>query len=140
MAWDETTDGSAATGEAAVLALKSATTPEQMAALAAEAARLQQASHPGVVAFVEHRVYDDRAELRTRFAGEALGCWRGTPSGAAGLVAAVAATVADLHELGIVHGRLDLSHVLLDVDGRPRVCGWSPPADEVSAADRKSVV
>ncbi|MGH9213896.1 MAG: hypothetical protein ACRD2C_24975 [Acidimicrobiales bacterium] len=121
--------------DAEVVAVKAATTPDQVAALAREATRLQQAGHPGVVAFLEHRVTDDRAELHTRYAGEPLGCWRGTPTAAAGLVAAVAATVADLHELGVVHGRIDLSHILLDADGRPRLCGWSSADDSAPPVD-----
>jgi hypothetical protein len=131
-------------GDGGVVAVKTATTPDQVADLALEASRLQQASHPGVVGFIEHRVRGDRAELRTHFAGEPLGRWRGTPAQAAGIVAAVAATMADLHELGVVHGRIDPSHVLLDADGRPRLCGWSSsstvqdasPPDDVAALGR----
>jgi eukaryotic-like serine/threonine-protein kinase len=126
-----------ANGEDAV-AVKAATTPGEIAALAHEAERLALASHPGVVALVEHRETDDGAELITRFAGEPLDRWRGTLVRLAGLGAAIAATLADLHEMGIVHGRLDATHVLLAGDGRPRLCGLShageaKPADDVAA-------
>lgn len=52
-----------------LLAVKTATTPQEQDDLAHEAARLRQAAHPGVVSLVEHRITNDRAELRTVFAG-----------------------------------------------------------------------
>jgi hypothetical protein len=57
----------------------------------------------------------------------------------AALVAALATALADLHELGIVHGHVDASHVLVGVAGRPVLCGFGdgdPPArphDDVAA-------
>ena len=128
--------------ESGLVAIKAASTPEQIADLAVEAARLRQARHPGVVALVDHRVGDERAELHLAFAGEPLDGWRGTVPQAAGLVAAIAATVADLHDVDIVHGRIDQSHVLISSDGRPRLCGFAPlaspasPAEDVAALGR----
>ena len=40
-------------------------------------------------------------------------------------VAKLASTVADLHQLGLVHGRIDPSHVLLGPAGRPVLCGFT---------------
>jgi hypothetical protein len=76
--------------------------------------------------------------LRTRYAGEPVSRWRGTIGDVAGLGAAVAATLADLHALGVVHGRLDADHILIGDDGRPRLCGLShpggaAPSDDVTA-------
>ena len=64
----------------------------------------------------------------------------------AATVAALSETVADLHELGLVHGNLRSEHVLLATDGRPVLCGFggatlaahrspgsSAPADDVQA-------
>ena len=53
----------------------------------------------------------------------------------AGLGAAVATTLADLHGVGIVHGRIDASHVLVGDDGRPRLCGFSHPGGAEPADD-----
>src|SRR5690606_23198934 len=52
---------------------------------------------------------DETVELRTLYAGEPVASWTGTAGAVAGLVAAVATTLNDLHEVGIVHGRLDRS-------------------------------
>src|SRR6266508_506554 len=123
-------------GKAGMVAVKAATTPQEQSDLTVEADRLRQAAHPGVVTLVEHRVTSDRAEIHTLFAGDPIEHWRGTVPRAAGLVAAVAATLADLHDLGLVHGRLDETHILLAADGRPRLCGMSqPPADSAPSDD-----
>jgi hypothetical protein len=73
--------------------------------------------------------------LRTRYAGEPVSRWAGTVNGIAGLGAAVAGTLADLHALGIVHGRIDSGHILIGDDGRPRLCGLSHPGDAAPADD-----
>ena len=46
------------------------------------------------------------------------------PGGLAGLVASLATTVADLHDLGIVHGRLSADHVSSTPANRPVLCGF----------------
>ena len=62
----------------------------------------------------------------------------------AGLAAAVATTLADLHDAGIVHGSIEPSHVLLGTAG-PVLCGFGgagppapgrQPADDVEALAR----
>lgn len=139
----EVEQGRAPNGDdATAIAVKSATTGHEIAGLAEEAERLQQARHPGVVGFVDYRVVGDRAELHTGYAGESLERWSGTLAQIAGVAAAVATTLAELHEMGIVHGRVDRSHVLIGPDGRPKLCGFSPhegavePADDVAAVGR----
>jgi hypothetical protein len=74
-------------------------------------------------------------ELRTVYAGDPLARWTGSIEGIAGVGAAVASTLADLHELGVVHGRIDDGHILVGDDGRPRLCGLSGPGDATAADD-----
>lgn len=94
------------------------------ATLEREADRLARARHPGVVEVLAR--HDD--ELTLAWAGaETLATARPSVTAAAGLLAAVASTVADLHGLGVVHGRLDPSHVVLDAAGHPRLCGLRGP-------------
>ena len=130
-----------ALGDDGPVAVKTATTDEDIERLRAEAALLHHAAHPGLVALVGIDEDADGAHMRTRYAGEPIDRWRGTVAQAAGLAAAVAATVGDLHEAGIVHGRLDETHVLVGSDGRPRLCGLAGlpgagPADDVLALGR----
>ncbi len=108
-----------------------------------EGERLRQASHPGVVQVVRSAPHGDGWELRTGHAGRALAAIvPGTVAAAAGVAAAVASTLADLHALGIVHGRLDASHVLIGDQGRPVLCGFGDgtgdarPEDDVAAVGR----
>jgi hypothetical protein len=141
------------------IAVKTATGAEDVARLRLEAERLQRAAHPGLVAVVGRAtqgVDEARAdrgaeagtddgvdagasvEIRTRFAGDPLTHWSGSVAAVAGLGAAVASTLADLHDIGLVHGRLDATHILVGDDGRPRLCGVSHPGgaappDDVAA-------
>jgi hypothetical protein len=129
-------------GDEGPMVLKTATTVEGAERLRREADRLERAAHPGVVALVERRD-DPEPSLVLAWAGaRTLETARPPTATAAALLASVAATVADLHGLGIVHGRLDPSHVVLGRDGRPRICGLAGPepgdhepgpADDVAA-------
>lgn len=92
-----------------------------------EVAVLDGLDHPGVVRLVglveDHGV----AEVRTHWVGSRSAADLPPPlpaARAAGLVLAVAATIGDLHRLGVVHRNLDPSHVLLDPYGRPVLCGF----------------
>jgi hypothetical protein len=147
--------------------VKTATGADDVARLRLEAERLERAAHPGLVAVVgpatgevvdgargdrgadrgaEHGADDGveaRAgiELHTRFAGDPVSHWSGSVGAVAGLGAALAATLADLHDIGVVHGRLDATHILVGDDGRPRLCGLSHPGvsaphDDVAALGR----
>ena len=108
-----------------------------------EGERLRRASHPGVVQVLRSAPAGDGWELRTAHAGRPLSILdaRTVPQVAA-VVAAVASTLADLHALGIVHGRLDASHVLVGEQGRPVLCGFGDgaadarPEDDVAAVGR----
>jgi hypothetical protein len=145
------------------VAVKTATGADDVARLRLEAERLERAAHPGLVAVVGpasgegvDRARLDRGtedgsddgvegrasvEIRTRFAGDPVSHWSGSVGAVAGLGAAVAATLADLHDIGVVHGRLDVTHILVGDDGRPRLCGLSHPGgaaphDDVAALGR----
>jgi hypothetical protein len=112
-------------------------TPAAVDRLRLEIERLRQAAHPGVVAVVAV-AGPPVCELRTRYSGEPVGLWAGTLQSVAGLGAAVATTLADLHGVGVIHGRIDATHILVGEDGRPRLCGFShpgrtAPADDVAA-------
>ncbi len=106
------------------VAVKRANGPEEAARLRREADLLEVAAHPGLVELVA--LEDGPATtLRT--------LWVGGPSLAgvrpldvdevAGVVAATASTLADLHAVGLVHGAVGPAHVVLDEDGRPVLCG-----------------
>lgn len=105
-----------------------------------EGERLLRASHPGVVEVLRSAPAGEGWELRTAHAGRPLSTLdRPTVPQVAAIVAAVASTVADLHHLGIVHGRLEASRVLLGDHGRPVLCGFGSgieaarPEDDVAA-------
>lgn len=121
---------------------KVATGPGGATTLAREAARLERARHPGVVEVL--RADDGRLELAW-VGSHTLETTTLSVPAAAGVLAAVAVTVADLHGLGVVHGRLDPSHVILAGDGRPVLCGLRGadpgepepgPAEDVAAVGR----
>lgn len=115
--------GVAVDGDRAVVVKRS--TASNADRLRLEGERLQRASHPGVVQVVSSARVGDGWELRTAHAGRPLSILeRPTVPQVAAVVAAVASTLADLHRLGLVHGRLDASHVLLGDQGRPVLCGF----------------
>lgn len=91
----------------------------------AEAAALRRAHHPGVVELVD--VTD--GVLRTRWIeGRPLAAIDALPpEEIAGLAAAVATTLADLHQREVHHGGLDASHVLVTTDGQPVLCSFGRP-------------
>lgn len=95
--------------------------------LAREAGVLAAAAHPGVVRFIEARgghppdelVLEDIRGVELTTVRRPLE-W----SEIAGLGAAIATTLADLHDVGIVHGSVGAEHVFLDDAGRPVLCGF----------------
>lgn len=101
--------------------------------LRVEGAALAAARHPGVVALADGGpIVDDdgTVSLSTHFAGSRTLATVGPlePSTAAALIASLAATVADLHDLGVVHRRLTPDHVVIATDGRPVLCGLADAA------------
>lgn len=100
--------------------VRTATTEGARRLLAQEAERLDQARHPGIVELVEATP----DQLTIAWAGaQTLELLTAPIPVLCGVVTSVASTVADLHEIGIIHGRLDASHVVIDAHGRPRLCG-----------------
>lgn len=106
--------------------------------LRAAGERLLAAAHPGVIEVLSSSGSGDWWELRLVHGGrplDTLGPMR--PEQVAAIAAAAAATLADLHACGIVHGRIDPSHVLLGSHGGPVLCGFGDgsPAGATTADD-----
>jgi hypothetical protein len=94
-------------------------------ALRREAAVLAVARHPGVVEVASEA--DGRLVLRW-VGGRTLADLQPPVERAAALAASLAATVTDLHSLGVRHGRITPSRVVLDAGGRPVLCGFAGAA------------
>ena len=99
------------------------------ARLTREATMLAMARHPGVVEMAEQVDPDEHpehVELRTIFAGaRTLAAPDLDSLIVARALAATAGTVADLHALGLVHGRIDPGHIVLTGSGRAVLCGFA---------------
>lgn len=105
--------------------VKVATEPDRRARLRLEAMLLRQAAHPGVVSLVRLVDDADRTELHLRDTGGRtleLG-WPSRAGDALALLSQLAATLADLHRVDVVHGRVTTEHVLVTDDQRPVLCG-----------------
>lgn len=112
-----------------LVVVKEARTDGDVARLTREAANLARAQHPGVV---ELLAVEDR-RLVLRHGGTPISRLGPFPADhAAGIVGAVADIVHAVHRAGIAHRDLDADHVLLDADGRPKLCGFgqAAPADD----------
>ncbi len=120
-----------------LIAVKRATA-ESRARRLREAHLLARLDHPGVVQFVD-LIDGESTELHMSYAGS--DSWeRQPPTSEAGIIeglAAVASTVADLHDLGTAHRALIPEHVLVTADRRPVLCGLADAdtADPVTCAD-----
>ena len=93
---------------------------------------LRSLAHPGVVRLVDVVGGDPPCALRLRQipGGDLSQLGAQPPEVVAGLGAAIATTVADLHDLGVQHGGVEASHVLLDGEGRPILsASVAPEAD-----------
>jgi hypothetical protein len=103
---------------------KVASTPEEAARLENEAALLEAARHPGVVALVGLEGHGVGSVMLTAHVdGATLGAVGRLPlEEAAGVLAALASTLADLHDLGLVHGAMCPEHVLIGPTGGPVLC------------------
>jgi hypothetical protein len=130
-------------GDEGTVVVKRASGDDGVEALRREGERLRRAAHPGVVPVVRSGPTADGWELVLSHGGRPLStCAPLAPAAAGGVAASVASTLADLHDLGIVHGRLDATHVLLGDQGRPVLCGFGDGAtaagrpDDVAALGR----
>lgn len=97
---------------------------DEAARLSREAASLDAGRHPGVVDLVGVDGHGVGAVLLTAHVdGATLSAVGLLPlEEGAGVLAAVATTLADLHELGLVHGAVCPEHVILGPGGRPVLC------------------
>jgi hypothetical protein len=100
-------------------------TAEEAARLMREADLLEAARHPGVADLVGVDGTGVGSMLLTAHVeGPTLAAVGPLPlEEAAGLLAALASTLADLHELGLVHGAVCPEHVIIGPGGRPVLCG-----------------
>lgn len=116
--------------EKGVVLVKHADQPDA-ATLASEGRRLMEAAHPGVARVVESGPTRDGWELRLAHEGVPVSSLRSlSPSLVATIVSQAATTLADLHDRGIVHGRLDASSILWTPSGCAMVCEFgTPPGD-----------
>lgn len=106
--------------------VKEASTDDDRARLADEAAILRRAAHPGVVEVVAAT----DSVLRLRHCGSPLARLGPiAPDHAAALVRAVAEIVDVLHRQGIVHRRIDADHVVVSERGRPHLIGFGEAGD-----------
>ena len=98
---------------------------EEAARLEREADLLDAARHPGVVDLVGVDGTGVGSLLLTAHVeGPTLAAVGPLPlEEAAGLLAALASTLADLHEIGLVHGAVCPEHVIVGPGGRPVLCG-----------------
>jgi hypothetical protein len=103
------------------MVVKEASTPAEIDRLKNEVAVLSVARHPGVVRLLRF----DHERLETRLIdGATVGARSLSQEQVAAVGAALATTLADLHDIGIVHGAIEPSHVLIDGRGRPVLCGF----------------
>jgi hypothetical protein len=113
--------------ELGVVARQCATEVPRRHELRATAALLGQLRNPGLVEVLELRdPASGPTELLTRWVGATTLADHAPqrPTEVAGLLAAVASTVAELHRGGIAHRQLRADHVLVD-GARPVLCGLS---------------
>jgi hypothetical protein len=99
---------------------------EEAARLTQEASVLDAGRHPGVVELVGVDGHGVGAVLLTGHVdGPTLAQVGLLPlEEGAGLLAALATTLADLHGLGLVHGAICPEHVILGPGGRPVLCSF----------------
>ncbi len=120
-----------------IVVKKLATDPQDRLALEREAANLERASHPGVVELLSFDDDGEHALLRTEFAGDQT--WQSAPPDSvrklAEAVAAVAMTLADLHNLAVVHNDLRAEHIIVGPVNRPVLCDFRAAGDHDPAID-----
>lgn len=108
-----------------LIAVRTATEPDDCARMCREANALSQLDHPGIVRLIDH-AEGPPAQISTAFVGPDT--WQTKPPTGERVAAALAtatATVADLHEAGLAHGAIRAEHILVDPSGQPVLCGLS---------------
>jgi hypothetical protein len=127
--------GTDAEGRAVIV--RRATDPAGRQALRDEAAAHREARHPGVVEVVSFDEQADEATLVLLHCGNRplRSAAPLTVAETAGVVAALAGIVADLHARGIVHGTIDADQVVLGAEGRPVLGGFGRNSGAAPAPD-----
>ena len=113
--------------------------PERAAETEREAGLLKQINHPGIVRFVDLvEAPNGGKALHTLFVSPDTWATRPLtdPVDRAAGVAALAAVLADLHDLGLAHRYLTAGHVLHGDDDRPVICSLTR-ADEATPENRR---
>ena len=97
-----------------------------------EADLLKRLNHPGLVRFVDVvETADGGRALHTEFVNSHTWATRALtdPSERAAGMAALAAVVADLHQMGVAHLQVTAPHVLHGENDRPVLCGLTSAAE-----------
>lgn len=120
--------------------VKTATGEPERSRLRREAQLLLRARHPGVVTISAFTDQDGSTRLTIAAVN---GCTLAeapprTPLDALRFTAALARTIADLHQLGIAHRLLRADHVLSTVDGRPVLSEFGDATANADDDDRRA--
>jgi tRNA A-37 threonylcarbamoyl transferase component Bud32 len=121
--------------------VKEAETTEDRHRLAREVDVLKGLAHPGVVAVIDcdgEEGLVDRSTFQLVPGPTLAGVGSQPVPAVVGWGAAVATIVADLHDLGWVHGRVCAEHVILDEEGRPVLCGFGSARRASGQADGRA--
>ncbi len=110
---------------------KRAVEPEARRRLAHEAERLRTLRHPGVVELVGYETGADADVLVTAIAGSlTLADFAPADLGTlAGVLAATAAVLGDLHQAGVSHGALGPDHIIVGRARHPVLCSFGRAGD-----------
>lgn len=138
--------------DGAVVVVKRPREPAGSARIGCELRVLEAARHPGVVDLVDGVDAAGAPAVVTRWVGPhtLAAVMPPSPAQAAGIMAALADCVADLHEMGVLHGAISADHVIFTAGGQPVLCGFGGarlvppdlgsgeqgPADDVAALGR----
>ena len=104
-----------------------------------EAELLRRLDHPGLVRFIDIvETADGGRALHTEFVNSDTWATRPLtdPAERAAGMAALAAVVADLHQLGVAHLQLTPPHILHGADDRPVLCGLTLAAEATPEAQQ----
>ncbi len=107
--------------------------PARAAQADREARTLERVDHPGVVRLIKVTDAEDGGRhVHTLFVSSDTWATRPlvNPTDRAAAVAALAAVLADLHDMGVTHGNLRACHVLHAEGDRPVLCSFGNAGDD----------